>query len=339
MLPQDQLLAPTQRRSSSDLSAAARNPAATEIAVRIHLRRNDECLAAQAHCLRLPATEGHSWRLTVDGARSTRIPAPDTTPVAAADEGPNAAGVSVRGTASELVLFVCDRIPADSLQIDGDAGLFDLSAPGSRRCRTGRRATARIEGKPPVNGLNSGPLKAISGQDAGCLGPDRPTGPGQRAGTRFRVGVDALAVLACSTAQRTLPCRDLRVTSRRATVNSGPFHGPTAVLVEVGAPGEAFSQGARRGRPLGPDCGRRRPVSPRAAWRERRRHAPARKAGRLPARWSLEWAVGRPRQAGRSTTGEHPRLRCRRQARDRLPGRTPPRGILIRAQRRPRGRT
>ncbi|MET8164159.1 maleylpyruvate isomerase family mycothiol-dependent enzyme [Streptomyces sp. NPDC005329] len=74
------------------------------------------------------AAEGHSWRLTVDGdgARSTRVPAPGTTPVAAADEGSNAAGVSVRGTASELVLFVYDRIPADSLQIEGDAGLFDL---------------------------------------------------------------------------------------------------------------------------------------------------------------------------------------------------------------------
>lgn len=70
------------------------------------------------------AGEGHSWRLTVDGdgARSTRIPAPGS----AADEGLDAAGVSVRGTASELVLFVYDRIPADSLQIDGDAGLFDL---------------------------------------------------------------------------------------------------------------------------------------------------------------------------------------------------------------------
>ncbi|MFD3929905.1 maleylpyruvate isomerase family mycothiol-dependent enzyme [Streptomyces sp. NPDC058614] len=74
------------------------------------------------------ATEGHSWRLTVDGdgARSTRIPAPGTTPVTAADEGPNAVGVSVRGTASELVLFVYGRIPADSLQADGDLGLFDL---------------------------------------------------------------------------------------------------------------------------------------------------------------------------------------------------------------------
>ncbi|MFG2951282.1 hypothetical protein [Streptomyces adustus] len=35
------------------------------------------------------ATKGHSWRLTVGGgARSTRISAPGTTPVAAADEGP-----------------------------------------------------------------------------------------------------------------------------------------------------------------------------------------------------------------------------------------------------------
>ncbi|MFE0450337.1 maleylpyruvate isomerase N-terminal domain-containing protein [Streptomyces sp. NPDC058914] len=74
------------------------------------------------------ATEGHSWRLTVDGdgARSTRIPALGRTPVTAADEGPDAAGVSVRGTASELVLFMYDRIPADSLQIDGDAGLLHL---------------------------------------------------------------------------------------------------------------------------------------------------------------------------------------------------------------------
>ncbi|GEJ99513.1 maleylpyruvate isomerase family mycothiol-dependent enzyme [Streptomyces sp. 1-11] len=73
------------------------------------------------------AAEGHSWRLTVDGdgARSTRIPAPGTTS-AGADEGPDAVGVSVRGTASELVLFVYDRIPVDSLRIEGDAGLFDL---------------------------------------------------------------------------------------------------------------------------------------------------------------------------------------------------------------------
>jgi uncharacterized protein (TIGR03083 family) len=70
------------------------------------------------------AAEGRAWRLTVDGdgARSTRLPAPGTD----ADEGLEAAGVSVRGTASELSLFMQDRIPVDSLQIDGDAGLFDL---------------------------------------------------------------------------------------------------------------------------------------------------------------------------------------------------------------------
>ncbi|MFE1716108.1 hypothetical protein ACFW82_40225, partial [Streptomyces sp. NPDC058728] len=36
------------------------------------------------------------------------------------------AGVSVHGTAGELVLFMYDRIPARSLRIDGDAGLIDL---------------------------------------------------------------------------------------------------------------------------------------------------------------------------------------------------------------------
>jgi MDMPI-like protein len=74
------------------------------------------------------ATEGHSWRLTVDGdgARSTRLPTPGTTPATAADEGLEAAGASVHGTAGELVLFMYDRIPADSLHTDGDAGLIDL---------------------------------------------------------------------------------------------------------------------------------------------------------------------------------------------------------------------
>ncbi|MEU1498363.1 maleylpyruvate isomerase family mycothiol-dependent enzyme [Streptomyces sp. NPDC005732] len=74
------------------------------------------------------ATGGHSWRLTVDGdgARCARVPAPGTTAVAAADGSPDAAGVSVHGTASELVLFVYDRIAADSVRLDGDAGLFDL---------------------------------------------------------------------------------------------------------------------------------------------------------------------------------------------------------------------
>jgi uncharacterized protein (TIGR03083 family) len=74
------------------------------------------------------ATEGHSWRLTVDagGARFTRIPASGALPARAADEDPDAAGASVHGTASELVLFMHDRIPVGSLQVDGDAGLIDL---------------------------------------------------------------------------------------------------------------------------------------------------------------------------------------------------------------------
>ncbi|MEV0175472.1 maleylpyruvate isomerase family mycothiol-dependent enzyme [Streptomyces sp. NPDC050803] len=66
------------------------------------------------------ATEGHSWRLTVDGAGARSTPLPVT------GEGPDTAGVSVRGTASELVLYLYDRIPADSMQVDGDAGLLDL---------------------------------------------------------------------------------------------------------------------------------------------------------------------------------------------------------------------
>ncbi|MFI9063888.1 maleylpyruvate isomerase family mycothiol-dependent enzyme [Streptomyces sp. NPDC053429] len=68
-------------------------------------------------------TEGRSWRLTVDGdgARSARIPAP----TAATSGDSDAAGASVHGTASELVLYLYDRIPAESLQVDGDAGLLD----------------------------------------------------------------------------------------------------------------------------------------------------------------------------------------------------------------------
>ncbi|MEW1914438.1 maleylpyruvate isomerase family mycothiol-dependent enzyme [Kitasatospora sp. NPDC085895] len=68
------------------------------------------------------AAEGRSWRLTVDGdgARTTRLPA------ATGAEGPDAAGVSAHATAGELVLFLYDRVPADSVRIDGDAGLFDL---------------------------------------------------------------------------------------------------------------------------------------------------------------------------------------------------------------------
>ncbi|MFI8453510.1 hypothetical protein [Streptomyces erythrochromogenes] len=70
------------------------------------------------------AAEGRSWRLTVDGdgARSARIPAPGAT----AGEDSDVAGASIHGTASELIIFLYDRIPAESLRVGGDAGLFDL---------------------------------------------------------------------------------------------------------------------------------------------------------------------------------------------------------------------
>ncbi|MFJ3906992.1 uncharacterized protein (TIGR03083 family) [Streptomyces sp. 2132.2] len=70
------------------------------------------------------ATEGRSWRLTVDGdgARSARIPAPS----AESGKDADAAGVSVHGTASELIIYLYDRIPAGSLRVEGDAGLLDL---------------------------------------------------------------------------------------------------------------------------------------------------------------------------------------------------------------------
>ncbi|MET9914587.1 maleylpyruvate isomerase family mycothiol-dependent enzyme [Streptomyces sp. NPDC006476] len=70
------------------------------------------------------SAEGRSWRLTVDGdgARSARILAP----TAATGEESEAAGASVHGTASELVLYLYDRIQAESLRVDGDAGLLDL---------------------------------------------------------------------------------------------------------------------------------------------------------------------------------------------------------------------
>ena len=66
------------------------------------------------------ATEGRSWRLTVDGdgARTTRLPA--------TGHHPDAAGLSIRGTASDLVLYLYQRISVDSLQLDGDPQLLDL---------------------------------------------------------------------------------------------------------------------------------------------------------------------------------------------------------------------
>ena len=74
------------------------------------------------------ATEGRSWRLSLsgDGARSTRLPTPGTIPATAAGQDPDAAAASARGTANEMVLVLYDRIPIDSLQLDGDRRLFDL---------------------------------------------------------------------------------------------------------------------------------------------------------------------------------------------------------------------
>ncbi|WP_371629840.1 maleylpyruvate isomerase family mycothiol-dependent enzyme [Streptomyces sp. NBC_00341] len=67
------------------------------------------------------ATEGRSWRLTVDGdgARSTRIPAPT------ARGALEAAGLSVSGKAGELVLALYDRIGLESLEVSGDREIFD----------------------------------------------------------------------------------------------------------------------------------------------------------------------------------------------------------------------
>ena len=67
------------------------------------------------------ATEGRSWRLwlSADGARAARLPVDGTS----AD--PDAADASARGTASDLVLVMYDRIPVDSLAVEGDRRLFD----------------------------------------------------------------------------------------------------------------------------------------------------------------------------------------------------------------------
>lgn len=63
------------------------------------------------------AAEGGSWRLSLsaDGARSSRLP--DAATATAAD-------ASARATASELVLVFYDRLPLDTLQVDGDGRLM-----------------------------------------------------------------------------------------------------------------------------------------------------------------------------------------------------------------------
>ncbi|MFD6425994.1 maleylpyruvate isomerase N-terminal domain-containing protein [Streptomyces sp. NPDC060198] len=75
------------------------------------------------------ASEGRSWRLSLsaDGARSVRLARSGDGASALAD--PDAADLSVRGTADELVLILHDRIPVDSLKVEGDRRVFDrLSA-------------------------------------------------------------------------------------------------------------------------------------------------------------------------------------------------------------------
>jgi uncharacterized protein (TIGR03083 family) len=69
--------------------------------------------------LEFHATEGRSWRLVLsgDGARTTR--GTDT------DRDPAFGFASAHATAAELVLWFYNRIPLDSLQIDGDGHLFE----------------------------------------------------------------------------------------------------------------------------------------------------------------------------------------------------------------------
>ncbi|MEV4682308.1 maleylpyruvate isomerase N-terminal domain-containing protein [Streptomyces kurssanovii] len=73
------------------------------------------------------ASEGRSWRLALsaDGARTTRRPGPGTISATAAGQDPDAANASARGTAGELVLVLHDRIPINSLKLDGDRRIFD----------------------------------------------------------------------------------------------------------------------------------------------------------------------------------------------------------------------
>ncbi|MFD4764638.1 hypothetical protein ACFWOJ_39350 [Streptomyces sp. NPDC058439] len=68
------------------------------------------------------ASEGRSWRLSLsaDGARTARLPGPGSISATAADQDPDAANASAWGTADELVLILHNRIPINSLKLDGD---------------------------------------------------------------------------------------------------------------------------------------------------------------------------------------------------------------------------
>lgn len=73
------------------------------------------------------ASEGRSWRLSLsaDGARTAPLPGPGALPATAAVQDPDAADVSARGTASELVLMLHGRIPFDSVELGGEQGILD----------------------------------------------------------------------------------------------------------------------------------------------------------------------------------------------------------------------
>ena len=85
--------------------------------------RDDGRLAAQARGRRLPRHRGPLLAPLALRRRRTDRPRPRARTVAGED--PEAADVSARGTASELVLFCYGRIPVDSLQLDGDRRVFD----------------------------------------------------------------------------------------------------------------------------------------------------------------------------------------------------------------------
>ena len=71
----------------------------------------------EAVVLDLHVTEGRSWRLwlSAEGARAARLPAP-------AQDAPDA---SAQSTAAELVLVFYDRLPVDTLKVDGDRRPFE----------------------------------------------------------------------------------------------------------------------------------------------------------------------------------------------------------------------
>ena len=76
-------------------------------------------------------TEGRYWRLWLfaDGERAARLPTSGAAPTAAASEGDSdAVDSSAQGTASDFVPVLYDRIPVDSLKLEGDRRVIDRLA-------------------------------------------------------------------------------------------------------------------------------------------------------------------------------------------------------------------